>query len=272
MFKRKKKFSSKRSAFKLEALEQRQLLATITGGTEVNTDVVLDGKTYDQVMMTGSSVTVTPDAGQIVRVDFLDADGDIVRAEYAGAGSMTVSLANASSGQVAASKYATTTTYMQGLATITISGSDGTSNLAIYSVSTGNAVGGLSNTSLFGSDGSKTGGDNLANVARVIIQANSSNPIGGEFGSIFGGNAIFGDSGGTVGIVAPNIQFKSGTIAVGNILPTGTATGVVQLGQFSDNKTLTVRGGQLTTSSAFVGAMFRRSPRPRVVRPSPVRR
>ena len=63
-----------RSSLRVEALEQRQLLAAITGqGTEVLSNVVhSNGNVYDQVLMTGSSVTVTADAGQVTRVSFLD--------------------------------------------------------------------------------------------------------------------------------------------------------------------------------------------------------
>jgi len=42
--------------------------------------------------MTGSSVTVTADAGQVTRVSFMDLSGDIVQAEFSGKGSLTISL------------------------------------------------------------------------------------------------------------------------------------------------------------------------------------
>src|ERR1041385_7200871 len=92
----KAKFASKsrKSALRVEALEQRQLLAAVTGGgTEVGSNIVHpNGNVYDQVLMTGSSVTVTADAGQVTRVSFLDLQGDIVQAEFAGKGSLTISL------------------------------------------------------------------------------------------------------------------------------------------------------------------------------------
>ena len=37
-----------------------------------------NGNVYDQVLMTGASVTVTADVGQVTRVSFLDAQGDIL--------------------------------------------------------------------------------------------------------------------------------------------------------------------------------------------------
>ena len=59
---------SKRShVMQLEVLEPRQLLATVVGGgEEVGSDISFQGNTYDQILMTGASVTVSADAGQIV--------------------------------------------------------------------------------------------------------------------------------------------------------------------------------------------------------------
>ena len=52
-----------RSNLRVETLERRQLLATVTGsGTEVGPNIShSNGQIYDQVLMTGSSVVVTAD-------------------------------------------------------------------------------------------------------------------------------------------------------------------------------------------------------------------
>src|SRR4051812_47319999 len=89
--------NSRRSALKLEALEQRQLFAggfTAAQGTEFSNIQHPNGNIYDQVLMKTASITVTADPGQVTRVSFLDPQGDIVQAEFSGAGSLSISLAN----------------------------------------------------------------------------------------------------------------------------------------------------------------------------------
>jgi len=253
---------SNRSAFKLEALEQRQLLATIvggTGGTEVGSNITVAGKVYDQILMTGSSLSVQADAGQIVRVDFLDADGDITRAEFSGTGTMSISLANFVDA-ASPSKYTISgTKYVSGLASITITGSDATSNFNSYSLGTGNAFLGAANP-IF-SDPTKQGGNHLANEARLVIVGDPTNLVSGPgsaFSNILAGNVVFGDSSGVIGLYAPNTSIKAGaSIIIGDIVPSGTATPTIQINGFSDVKTVTVAGGSLA-GSGYVFSGFNR--------------
>jgi len=185
---------SRKSALRVEALEQRQLLAVVTGGgTEVGSNIVHpNGNVYDQVAMTGASVTVTADAGQVTRVSFLDLQGDIVQAEFSGAGSLTISLDQtnvANKGQVDAANYNQPgVKYVQGLATFTIQGENSTTNFSAFSVGSGNAI----NQTLF--SGGKTGGNHLADVARLLIVADPSFPGGSTMGGIRMGNAVFSDN------------------------------------------------------------------------------
>jgi hypothetical protein len=250
-----KRTKKSRSSLKVEALEQRQLLATIIAGSGENVadaqDVKLaNGNTYDQVLMTGSSVTVGADAGQITRIDFLDADGDITRVEFSGSGQLTVSLADFQDAKVA-DKYETTQKYVSGNATFRITGSDASSNVTIYSLGQGTVTGGLTNK-IFG-DGTKLGGDHTANVTRLVIEGDNS-ALGSQFGGIYAGNALFSGSTGAVGIVAPDVQFQ-GPITIGDIDLTGdNALAVIQLGQFSATKTVNVAGGDLKLANgAWVG-------------------
>src|SRR5262245_23685258 len=96
MAKRTKKLSkSARPLLKLEALEQRQLLAggfTTAQGQEFSNISHPNGNVYDQVLLKASAITVTADPGQVTRVSFLDLSGDIVQAEFGGAGTLTISL------------------------------------------------------------------------------------------------------------------------------------------------------------------------------------
>jgi hypothetical protein len=239
---------SRKSALRVEALEQRQLLATVTGsGTEVGSNIVHpNGNVYDQVLMTGSSVTVSADDGQVTRVSFLDLNGDIVQAEFSGAGTMTVSLTNpnnAGGGIGAAAEAANYNQpgvkYVQGLASVTIQGSNANSNVSIFSVGSGNAV----NTALF-ADG-KAGGDAIANVATLRIVADPANPGGfSTFGRIGAGNASFAADSGTVGIAAANVNVQ-GPVIIGDLDASNTGVPTLNFGGSSQFSSLTVAGGDL---------------------------
>lgn len=243
---------SRKSALRVEALEQRQLLATISAGTgaEVGADIVhSNGNVYDQVLLQGSSVTVNADAGQVTRVSFLDVSGDIVQAEFAGSGTLTVSLSGAT-GPAAPTEYDQPgVSYMQGLASFTIQGSDATTNFSVFSVGTANAFLGAANP-IFGA-GAHDGGNNFADVARIVIHADPNSPVGNSFGGIRAGNAIFADTQGAVGIAAPDIQF-TGPIVIGDLDASSSATPILAIGGISDNKTITVAGGDLKQTNAKV--------------------
>ncbi|HVS51478.1 MAG TPA: hypothetical protein VHD62_03915 [Opitutaceae bacterium] len=250
MAKRIKKQS--KTALKLEALETRQLLAGVTGagtevtpgGTGVQGDVAHfiqhpNGNKYDQVLLTGGSVSVTNDPGQITRVSFLDLNNDVVQAEFSGSGTLTVSMADGYTTGVAPTNYNQAgVTYVQGLASFTISGSDATTSIAVFSVGKGNAI----NTSLF--DSTHNGGDHLADVARISIVANPSNPNGSIFGGIYAGNAKFSADSGVVGITASNVQVQD-VVRVGDIVAKSSATPTLIFGTNSQFGSVDVTGGGL---------------------------
>lgn len=253
MAKRTKKLS--RSSLKLEALEQRQLLAGVTGGgTEVTpggTGVQGDvdhyiqhpnGNKYDQVLMTGSSVTVTNDLGQITRVSWLDASGDIVQAEFSGAGQLTISLDNATAGVDPTSYNQTGVKYMQGLASFTISGSDASTNFSVFSVGSSTAI----NQSLF--DATHTGGNHYADVARVTIVADPANPNGSIFGGVRAANAIFSADSGVVGITAANVQIQN-VVRIGDVDAKGSATPALVFGTNSQFGSVEIAGGDLAQTN-----------------------
>ncbi len=252
--KTKKRFKSN---LKLEALEQRQLLAGITGsGTELTPGgsgadkfiVASNGNHYDQVLLTGTSVSVTNDTGNITRVSFLDLQGDIVQAEFGGAGTLTISLdpSTAVAG-VQPTKYNQTVTggYEQGLASFTVTGSDATTNLTVFSVGSGTAFAG---NTLF--DATHTGGDHTADVAKITIVANPANPNGSIFGGIRAGNAVFSADSGVVGIAAANVQVQD-VVTIGDIKTsaTSTATPTLVFGTASQFGSVTVAGGGLSEAN-----------------------
>ncbi|MFN5560103.1 MAG: hypothetical protein ACK5CF_05025, partial [Opitutaceae bacterium] len=220
-----------RSSLRVETLEQRQLLAGITGGgTEVGSNIVApNGNVYDQVLMTGSSVSVTADAGQITRVSFLDLSGDIVQAEFSGKGTLTVSLDSFGAAAAPANYNQPGVQYVSGLASFTISGTDATTNFSVFSVGTGNAHRGAENP-IFG-DG-KLGGNNIADVQRITVVADPANANGSAFGGIRAGNAAFVGSSGVVGISAANVAVQD-VVTIGDIYATDSASPSLAFGSNS---------------------------------------
>lgn len=238
-----------RSSLRVESLEQRQLLAGITGGgTEVLTDLVhANGNVYDQVQMNGSSVTVTADAGQVTRVSFLDLSGDIVQVEFSGKGSLTVSLDSATFAKdVEAANYNQPgVLYAQGLASFTISGSDASTNFSVWTVGTGTAHGGAA-SSLFATG--LTGGDHDADIQRLTIVADPANTNGSLFGGIRMANATFGGASGVVGISAANVQVQD-VVRIGDIDASGSATPTLVFGDKSQFVSVDVSGGDLAQTN-----------------------
>lgn len=240
------------SGLRVEALEARQLLAAVTGsGTEVGSNIQHpNGNVYDQVLMTGASVTVSADAGQVTRVSFLDAQGDIVQAEFGGKGTLTINLDNFKSAAPAANYNQPGVNYVGGLATFTINGSDATTNFSVFSVGSANAV----NQSLFA--GGKTGGNNFADIARILI---NQDPVTGtgSFGGIRAGNAVFSDTQNLTGISAANVSVRD-VVTIGDIDAKDSAIPYLLFGDNSTFGTLTLSGGDLvqTNSLAIFGSGF----------------
>ncbi|ACB77237.1 hypothetical protein Oter_3963 [Opitutus terrae PB90-1] len=244
----KKNSKSARSLLKLEALEQRQLLAggfTDAQGQQWQDIVHSNGNVYDQVLLKSSSITVDADPGQVTRVSFLDQQGDIVQAEFSGAGTLTIALdPDTYHGPAAAVNYnQPDVMYVQGLASFTITGSDASTNFSVFSVGKGNA----SNQALF--DDTHTGGDHWANVARLTIVASPSNPNGSLFGGIRAGDAIFSAENGVVGITASNVQVQS-VVRIGDIDAKGTATPALVFGEQSQFVSVDIAGGDLVQTNA----------------------
>lgn len=240
------------TALRLEPLESRQLLAGITGGgTEVLSNVVHpNGAIYDQVLMTGASVTVTADPGQITRVSYLDPSGDIVQIEFSGHGSLSIALdADTYKAPAEAANYSQPgVKYVQGLASLTIRGSDATTNLSAFAVGTSTAVGGAGNP-IFA--GGKTGGNHVADLARLTIQHDASNPNGSLLGGIRAGNVVFSDDSGMVGIEARKVHVLD-VVRVGDVIAQGTATPTLTFGEYSQFAAVTVAGGGLRSTSGEV--------------------
>ena len=243
----------RRSSLRVEALEQRQLLATVTGaGTEVGSNITNpDGRIYDQILMTGASVTVTADPGQVTRVSFLDLQGDIVQAEFAGKGTLVVSLDQFKTAAPAANYNQPGVNYVGGLASFTIQGEDATTNFSVFSIGSLNAV----NKGLFTAD--KTGGNHLADVARLTIVADQSQVGGSAMGGIRAGNAIFSDTSNAVGVIASGVNVRDAVI-IGDLDASGAGFPTLTFGTGSQFGNITLSGGDLTQTNSLgiIGSGF----------------
>jgi len=240
------------TALRLEPLESRQLLAGLTGGgTEVLSNVAHpNGNLYDQVLMTGASVTVTADPGQVTRVSYLDLSGDIVQIEFSGKGSLSITLdADTYKAPAEAANYAQPgVKYVQGLASLTIRGSDATTNIGAFAVGTATANGGAENP-IFA--GGKSGGNHMADVARLTIRHDAQNPNGSTFGGIRAANVIFSDDSGMVGIEARKVHVQD-VVRIGDVIANGTATPTMAFGVSSQFGVVSVAGGGLRSPSGRV--------------------
>ena len=236
----------KNNAFKnmmqLEKLENRQLLATVTGGgEEVGSDISYQGNTYDQVLMQGAAVSVEADPGQIVRVSWIDGNGDITQGEFSGAGTFTVSLDDFGAAAEPENYNQPGVEYASGLASITIEGSNSSSNVSVFTV-------GPTTSHNFGALDTGADLDGVADIARITIVADPSQPGGSTFGGIRTANAMYSDDTGVVGIAADGVQVQS-VVLIGDIDARNSGIPTLLFGDSSQFGTVQVAGGDLAQTN-----------------------
>jgi len=222
----------------LEKLETRQLLATVTGGgEEVGTDISFQGNTYDQILMTGASVTVEADAGQVVRVSAVDINDDIVQFEFSGSGQFSVSLDDFEAAAAPVNYNQPGVEYVKGRASITIEGSDSSTNVSVSTV-------GSVTSPVFGALDNGATLDGVADIARITIVADPTQPGGSTFGGIRTANARYADDSGIVGITASGVNVQN-VVITGDINASDTGVPTLLFGGLSQFGTLQVAGGDL---------------------------
>ncbi len=204
-------------------------------GTEVGPNIThANGNRYDQLLLTGAAASLTADAGQVTRISFIDANDDIVQVEFAGAGTLSLSLDSASA-PAAPVKYNQAVNYVKGHASIVVTGADHTTNLSVFTVGKSNAV----NQTLFRDDVTYDGVADIAYIA--ILSAN------GKFGGLRTANTSFFATRGLTGVYAPGVQF-TGPLFVGDINAFDSATPVLMIG--SATGTTSINGGNLSQTNA----------------------
>lgn len=206
---------------------------------EIGTDIQHpNGNIYDQISLQGGAATVTANPGQVTRISYVDLSDDIVQVEFAGAGSLSLTLdPNSLSGPVTPVNYnQPQVRYMKGHASIVIVGADETTNVSVFSVGRITAV----NQALFreGVDY-----DGVADIASIAISSAT-----GRFGGVRTGNARYFAIKGVTGIFAPNVRFD-GPVILGDIIAVDGATPVLLLGRADDVR---VSGGAIAPAPAGV--------------------
>ncbi len=206
------------------------LVKVAGAGNEARADIVHpNGNVYDQVLLTGTSATITADANQITRVSFIDLSDDIVQVEFSGAGTLTLSLESAT-GPAPPVKYnQPEVSYMKGHASLIITGADETTHVTVFSVGSMTAV----NQDLFPLGMAY---DGIADIGLVSIASRN-----GMFGGIRAANAGFFRASGLAGIHAPSVAVR-GPVYIGDINADADAMGVLLFGSATDVR---ITGGDL---------------------------
>jgi hypothetical protein len=202
----------------------------VGAGSIVGTDIThANGNIYDQVLLTGSTATITADPGQVTRLSFIDLTDDIVQVEMSGAGTLTISLENATGPAVATKYNQPTVAYMKGHASLVMTGANETTNVSVFSVGTINAV----NQALFLAG---TTYDGVADIG--LLSIGSTN---GKFGGIRTANANYTRTAGLTGVYAPGVAVQGPTY-IGDITADAEATGSMV---FASTPDVWVTGGDL---------------------------
>jgi hypothetical protein len=199
-------------------------------GTEIGTNIThANGNVYDQVLLTGAAAVITADAGQVTRVSFIDLNDDIVQVEFSGAGTLALTLENAS-GPAAPVKYNQPgVLYMKGHASLVITGANESTNVSVFSVGAVTAV----NQALFPVGMTY---DGVADIGLISIATTN-----GKFGGVRTANASYFRSSGLTGVNAPGVAMQ-GPVYVGDITADADATGTLVFASTTDVR---VTGGDL---------------------------
>ncbi len=191
-----------------------------------------NGAIYDQFLLTGTAGTFTADPNQIARMSFLDPRGSIVQVEMSGAGAITVVLDPATAtGPKAPELYNQPgIEYMQGKATLILSGADQTTHFTVYSVGT------ATNPGVTRPDAPYFG---WADVAAAGIVSSD-----GKLGGIHQGNARYNASLGHTGLYAPGVLAVGGLAVVHTVEASEAAQPYLFFGA-SGTVDLKIAGGSL---------------------------
>jgi hypothetical protein len=212
-------------------------------GVVVGEDIMhANGNVYNQVLLTGQSVTLRTDGSEITRVSFLDENEAIVQVEFSGKAVVTVSLEPSTFiGAAPPTKYnQPTVNYVGGRPTVRVEQADENTFLSIFTVGSINAF----NQALF-PEGEVY--DAMADVALLEI----TNSTG--FGGILCANTRFNSDNGSVGLRAPDVPVAV-RVLIGDIDASGDGVPYLLFGAGSftvaaPNPGMRITGGDLRQSN-----------------------
>ncbi len=225
----------------------------VGAGSIVGSDIVHpNGKSFDQILLTGIAETITADPGQVTRTSFIDLNNDIVQVEFSGPGWLSLVL-DGSSGPSAPTHYnQSEVAYMKGHAGIVITGATEETNVSVFTVgrATANDNTGRYNILLPPSETNNpadngsplfighdaTQYDGIADIAFIAIHS-----ANGQFGGIRTSNTNYFASKGLTGIYAPGVAFQ-GPIFIGDLSAYDAAEPAILVGSVADAR---ITGGSL---------------------------
>jgi len=196
-----------------------------------------NGNIFDQVLLTGQSVTVRASTNKITRVSFIDENDDIVQAEFSGSGLLTINLDPATySTQALPLKYNQNVEYVKGRAHFVIENADSDTFFSFFSVGTINAV----NQALF-PPGEVYDAQANASLIEIINSV--------AMGAINCANTVFAGSSGKIGIDARDVPVGI-RMTVGDIDASDSANPTLIIGNGSftiggANQGMRIAGGDL---------------------------
>ncbi len=247
---------------KVEALENRQLLsheALLLSGDATATDHATEfmGNTYNGFEQSSLVASYAATPGELTRVSFLDLDGDVVFAEFGGNGKLTISFEQYVPGQP--SPYLQSSTwYSQGLATLSVSGGDGSTFLSVFSL--GNDPDRVDAAIIDGDPDDPTsasfeGANFMADIRAVEVLGDEGqvNHFGGLglANTNFTGTGSPGD-GKLTGVIAPNVRILQ-YLRIGDVNTAGqTAMPIISIHPSSllneDGGVVEIAGGDLNVN------------------------
>ena len=200
-----------------------------------------NGNVFDQVLLTGQNITLQAKSGQIIRVSFMDEDGDIVQIELSGSGTVMVKLDPSTFLPPALpSRYNQDVIYVTGKPSVVIEGADSNTFFSIFTVGSINAV----NQALF-----PEGQVYDAEADVTLVEVINSTGMGGMQLS----NTVFSGNTGKVGVDVRGVPIAV-RLTVGNIDADGDAVPHLLFGEGSftvpaGNPGLRITGGDLAQTN-----------------------
>ena len=217
-----------------------------------------NGNHYDQVLLTGPAAAISTQGGRVTRTSFIDENNDIVQVEFAGHGTLSLVLDDASGPAAPVNYDQPSVGYMKGHVGLVIAGADETTNVLVFTVGRATAFDPTGHynilaatdqttnnpanngSSLFLGHGNTTY-DGFADVAFIAIASTD-----GKFGGLRASNAHFSAVNGLTGVYAPGVQFVGpvfvGNIDAGSVSATEYAEPAIIIGSTTDAR---ITGGDL---------------------------